>query len=46
MFQCPEGQNYSDTSKKCEENRNVSVCNKSGPKLNLQTSLAPILANS
>jgi len=45
MYQCPEGQSYSDTSKKCEKKRIIALCNKPGPKLNWQTSLAPVLAN-
>jgi len=46
MFQCPEGQSFWDTSKKCEKNRKIPMCNKLGPKLNWQTSLAPVLADS
>lgn len=43
MYQCSEGFSYSDTSKKCEKNRKIPMCNKLGPKLNLQTSLVPVL---
>jgi len=45
MFQCPEGQSFWDKSKKCEKNRKIPMCNKLGPKLNWQTSLAPVLAD-
>lgn len=46
MFQCAEGQNYGEKSKKCEKNRKIPMCNKPGPKLNWQVSLAPVLADS
>jgi len=46
MFQCAEGQSYGEKSKKCERNRKIPLCNKTGPKLNWQTSLAPVLSDS
>lgn len=45
MYQCPEGQTFWETSKKCEKNRKFSLCNKPGRKLNWQTSLAPVLGD-
>jgi hypothetical protein len=46
MYQCPEGQSYWEKSKKCEKNDKIPICNKLGPKINLQTSLAPVIADS
>lgn len=46
MFQCAEGQSYGEKSKKCERNRKIPMCNKTGPKLNWQTSLAPVLSDA
>lgn len=46
MYQCPEGQSFWETSKRCEKNRKIHMCNKPGPKLNWQTSLAPVFVES